>query len=736
MRKNKKLVFVITSLFLATLWGCGSNMDSGGNQTQGATGTFGADAAAIEFVGASTCINCHKGFSWSAEAVADYLLSKHVVHSSHITQKLAQQSGCAQCHDPIGDGRTLEGLIDPANVPADGLAAVTCEACHGAGGEHFGVGPIPKPRPDYATCGNCHAVLPSDHLAYHPEANNIVTDFESSRHLVGSLRNRNVCVKCHSDEGAKLYVNIDDSTRLFTLAVPVDPASKIQCRTCHNSHNPGELLEPAITSGSSAASAEYRTCTNCHQAHNATVGTALSFPPGTTVTATSDGATDTNGGQLIYHAARLERLITDSHYDDPATPAAIEGYTMSKTNDRVCRDCHNVHSANVTINTQWAESAHGGGILGVKEAAATAVGITAETLAQTIAVKAAAVTTTGDAWVHYDWDASNRNSCQRCHTSTGLKNFLANTAGYDSTANNYSHLVGWSKDATTGVVTSSGQNEMLYCWGCHANNSGALRDDPNGITLDFKYEDPNGVVGDAQFIVLPNKGNSNVCAVCHAGRGNDFAIRTGTRSTRFAGHHAPTAGTLYAATTHTGFEFVGVNYANAGFESAGHPSINASTDGPCVSCHMAGTANHTFEALDVAGTAINSQALCDTCHGAGVMTYTLVKDREAQQANASKLLTDILKQLNLQTNYLAINVSLNTATVEINAYGAFQNSLYIGSDELCAFVHNPTYARRLIFDSIDWMDNGVLDGTITIPAGYDGAAAWFGTTAGGIATRP
>ena len=30
-----------------------------------------------------------------------------------------------------------------------------------------------------------------------------------------------------------------------------------------------------------------------------------------------------------------------------------------------------------------------------------------------------------------------------------------------------------------------------------------------------------------------------------------------------------------------------------------------------------------------------------------------------------------------------------------------------------AFVHNSRYTRRLIFDSIDWLDNGSLDGTIT-----------------------
>ncbi len=33
---------------------------------------------------------------------------------------------------------------------------VTCEACHGSGVGHFGIGAIPKPIPDAKTCSQCH----------------------------------------------------------------------------------------------------------------------------------------------------------------------------------------------------------------------------------------------------------------------------------------------------------------------------------------------------------------------------------------------------------------------------------------------------------------------------------------------------------------------------------------------------------------------------------------------------
>ncbi len=73
-------------------------------------------------------------------------------------------------------------------------------------------------------------------------------------------------------------------------------------------------------------------------------------------------------------------------------------------------------------------------------------------------------------------------------------------------------------------------------------------------------------------------------------------------------------------------------------------------------------------------------------------------------------------------------------------YGAFQNSMY-PTKEKGAYVHNRIYVKRIIFDSIDWLDNAVFNGTITVNATtYPKAAAWFGAPAGTtgpyIAKRP
>jgi len=730
MRRKSFVFAALAAALVLGLAGCGSNRDSGGDATTGTVGDFGTDDAGVLYVGADTCIGCHEDFTWSSDAVEKFLAGAHVIHSDHITA--ASGSECLGCHDPIGDGRTLEALIDPADVPATGLAAVTCENCHGAGGEHYGVGPMPNPTPDYTACGTCHDALPESHLPHHPEADNIVTDWMNGGHFANeNSHNSNVCSKCHTDEGARLYVDIDNVARLETvvLAVP-SPSHPIQCRTCHDSHSPGELLEPAVTSGSNRQSAEYHTCTNCHQAHDAEVGTTKYTLAGSTST---DGAS--LDGELIYHATRWNRIITTTHYDDPATPTLVEGYNMDKTNERACRDCHNVHAADVTINEQWAESGHGGEILAAKLDAASG---NLRTIDEVIAVKAAGSDGTLFAWGHYDWDATDsRGSCQVCHTATGIKNYLMSPSTYDSTGagNDFSYLDGWAKDPDTGAVTSSGQNELLYCWGCHDNNSGELRN-PGALTL---VDSSDVVMG-----TLPDLGNSNLCTKCHGGRGNNDSIRNATsRSSRFAGHHAPTAGTVFSDILHIAYEFDGQNYANVAYFA--HDSIGLNADspetgsGPCASCHMPDS-NHTFAAVvedETTGeiTEITNQALCNTCHSTYPMTPAILEEEKVGFNDAVVLFGNYIT--NVETNYLDTNINTNYATVPFEAYGAFQNWKYMGDDP-CSYVHNRYYAKRIIFDSLDWLDNGALDGTITIDATtYPGAAEWLGadeTT--GEATRP
>jgi hypothetical protein len=784
MMFGKKVLLLAATILAVSLWGCSSDFDAENNPVAGGTGTPVVDASSI---GAGNCIGCHEDADLSTidspQIVTDYLAGGHVIHPAPTDPALtiidaASPPECLVCHDPIGDGRSLESFIAPdgdyaptpsAAIPLAGLAAVTCEACHGAGGDHAvnaaGL-PVPYATPDYDRCGQCHNAALIKNNVHPAEGDNILEDYTASKHFSGASRNQAVCVKCHTDEGARLYKSIDTATDLANT-LPVTATNKIQCRTCHDSHNNGRLLEAdtlADPDPTRQASAEYNTCTNCHQRHDAQIGATI-----TQVGAATDGAS----GDLIIHAASWDRVISSTHRDDPATPDFIEGYVIDPTNERACRDCHNVHGADATINKQWAASGHGGHLRTAKEAAAAVAAATP--ILQVAAVRAAGADGADNSLAHYDWDdtggwnGSARGGCQMCHTATGAKNFLTDPVNYDLTGvgNNFSHLAGWVDG-----VSSSGQNELLYCWACHSDNSGNLRN-PGAIAIrSYTVNEVNPT--------LPDLGKSNVCLNCHGGRGNFDSIvaavaladadpaDTINRSSRFAGHHAPAAAVLLSSVTHFGYEFAGQDYTDRSFfrhdrigtdvsgdadaaRFAGAIALVGTDTGSCVACHMA-EANHTYAvvAKDVDGnvTAINNQALCDTCHDD--MSPAIIDEESAGYQNASLLLKDYLA--NALTNYLNLDIATtsnnNYRTVPLDAYGAFQNAK-LAAEEPGAFAHNRFYVKRLIFDSLDWLDNGVLDGTINInSATYPAAAAWLGAAeaadptatppigAAGDATRP
>ncbi len=61
-------------------------------------------------------------------------------------------------------------------------------------------------------------------------------------------------------------------------------------------------------------------------------------------------------------------------------------------------------------------------------------------------------------------------------------------------------------------------------------------------------------------------------------------------------------------------------------------------------------------------------------------------------------------------------------------FGAFQNAK-LPSDEPGGFAHNRYYVKRALFDAIDWVEDGAIDGTIAdYSVTYPEAAHWLGAT--------
>ena len=126
----------------------------------------------------------------------------------------------------------------------------------------------------------------------------------------------------------------------------------IQCKTCHDPHEAGKLLEPAVHEEHpvyaadgvtldhleqiTISSSEYNTCVNCH------------------------------GHEDFHLSKNVAWSMLETHGDDPTT-TDIEGYVIDMTADNSCSTCHNVHSADTHINEQWAKSGHAAEIALVKE---------------------------------------------------------------------------------------------------------------------------------------------------------------------------------------------------------------------------------------------------------------------------------------------------------------------------------------------------------------------------------
>jgi hypothetical protein len=411
-----------------------------------------------------------------------------------------------------------------------------------------------------------------------------------------------------------------------------------------------------------------------------------------------------------------------------------------------------VHSADLTINEQWASSGHGGEIHETKEAAAEAA--TDRTLAQVIAVQQAG---SDSSWSADPWPTVDEAACQVCHTATGIKNFLTDPAAYDPANNDFSYLTG-------------SQQELLYCWACHKNNAGGLRN-PGAITVVDRNGDPFGTI--------PDIGNSDVCVKCHGGRaGSDYIhnLDPASRSASGRQHHAPAAGTLFSGTIvngtaliKIGFEFDSMSYENVSYFAHNEIGLNADSPetgkGPCASCHMTGTGEtggHTFAVVvkddTDAITAITSQELCNTCHTSHPMTPAILEEERLGYENAVALLGDYVMGPTVPTdgvsyvdNSLGLDFTVaanyQNPALDVNYYGTEQNWKYLDPDggDAGAYAHNRYYAKRLIFDSIYWLMNASLptntvdnydNETIFIPAEYPEARAYLGADADGNAKRP
>jgi len=687
--KKTWFTWIVAAATLLLLAGCGSSRET--------DGVVAGDAQLLnaQTLGVDNCLKCHNA---STAETNSWLYGAHGNDANFPYYSYFSDASCATCHDPLGDGQKLS----LADVNLSDRPVISCESCHGGGQFHRGVGPLPYAKPGAEQCGQCHNDSFS-HNAYHPEADHIVEDYLASPHatsindhnyVAGSTSDVNPrCSKCHTDEGAKLYKNIQgDSDVIKSLDAndPVVAATPVQCRTCHNAHSPKELLLPELKDAGDVVieSAEFRTCTNCHQKE----------------TAYHDPATNPYGAP--------GEIITDTHFDD----GTGTGYNIDPADERACRNCHNVHAADTTINNQWA-----------------AAGGHGDLTAQAFNIYLPGV---------LNLDMQRTAGCQECHSAT------AATQLFDAYE-------------TGGVYTdplgniSGPAREVIYCTVCHKDNAGGLRA-PGAITTHYH------AAGSGTYAQIDAVNGSNLCLACHAGKrsGQDLKLDPTAITTRITSHYLPAGGVMfgqigyhfdhldpslvYTETRHKRIGDASYDWADYPYKTLSAEQVTAiqgSGNGPCVACHMAeGTDSHLYSAF-TDNTVLGLPDLCYNCHSNNPAAGHYYKSKEYLETDIkpgylatlayieTMMATSTLNYTGgILTQAAAGQFQFNGANLssalqaDIDLAGALFN-YKLFKDDHAGYVHNRYYAKQLLFDSIDYLEDGVINGSITVSDAV--AAAWL-----------
>jgi hypothetical protein len=343
------------------------------------------------------------------------------------------------------------------------------------------------------------------------------------------------------------------------------------------------------------------------------------------------------------------------------------------------------------------------------------VGIEAYTRAPSVVAQQLAASGHGDLlgepFRHWDEDGEVQTSCARCHTGPGFGDY-----------------------ARDGIVGAAAPLPLgLHCDTCH---------DPVAVTL---YEDlakyPN-----LEPVEFPStstaslNGNSNMCMTCHQGRQSgldiDEAIANlpGGPYTFINVHYYAAAASYFGGETKGGYQYAGLEYAGRN----PFPSHEAQQQ-TCVGCHMRGAnKDHTFEPEVSDCTTCHTGTSFETLSGSPGANYTaLVTTREELLEEIQDYATDVLgEQIAYGDGYPYFFFDLNgnaLADAEESSYGnrydAFDEALLkaaynyqVVAKDPAGFIHNGTYLRQLIQDSVE-----DLGGAVSIPApgraGFDLANA-------------
>ncbi len=480
---------------------------------------------------------------------------------------------------------------------------VQCEDCHGGGGNHWGVGPIPYPNPSGPTCNVCHGFTGFAATA-HGNPNGLpAAEFFQATVGDGSGQAK--------DNG--IPVVKADNTTPVTIGEHIE-----ECSRCHNPNqrfefgtgnvlvkpNPDALTTPSVTCGS------------CHNGHDtyqeATIvprTTPVKYPNFRPYFVDNNLASATFGAQ-VNSGDNNGATVTASIYqpNGAVTPgtgvvnyARVVGGNNEINPERLCASCHtkgkykytkfntsgqddsDTHQTNVF--SQYRESGHGdrtAPAFGEFSANPGFYNATFDNSHRTTypidmaLIASANFSAAGPANLTHNAGVNN-NPCFKCHNGLASLPYQDNVEGTSAAPvvfgdvtvtcltchNPHTDVTGQTKNTRKPVVMT----EYSVRGGYSATNVGRVGSFSGNVFLD------NTSVPSAT-------GNATICVFCHQGRESGltlFKIRLAADNT-LAGsflneHYLGTGAMLWARNA---FEYGGKLYG----QNTAHQATN------CIGCHM------------------------------------------------------------------------------------------------------------------------------------------------------
>jgi len=313
----------------------------------------------------------------------------------------------------------------------------------------------------------------------------------------------------------------------------------------------------------------------------------------------------------------------------------------------------------------------------------------------------------GDApFRHWDEDDPPEvaSSCAKCHSTPGFMEF-----------------------AMDDPVSATSPRTLVECTACHKQQNLYADDETRYDDLTTNPALDPVVFPSGDTVTLSDA--SNVCMACHQGRASQQTVDD---ATAVAGpysfiniHYFAAAATFFGKDVNAGYQYRADTAYRGQKPFASHPdSLNT-----CIGCHLRGDKKEHVFMPEVAD--------CAPCHGTPPTSFHTLGGTPGANYTAiwgtGGLLEDLLAAIeDYATNTIGKPIIYDpaaypyffydngTGPIYPNRYVDFDATLLeaaynyqVGRKDPGDYIHNGTYTRQILYDSLDDLDNGAQDNSVT-----------------------